>query len=76
MEIALLIVAVIVAVVLLANSPLARSFGKTADDDHHTTAVRAHGQAIQAAARRGWSAVDPKRTPDATDPRRSCDSSA
>ena len=42
MEIALLIVAVIVAIVLFGISPLARSNRKAMDDDHHTTAVRAH----------------------------------
>ena len=42
MEIALLIVAVIVAIVLVANSPWARSHGRAADADPHAVAVRAH----------------------------------
>jgi hypothetical protein len=42
MEIALLIVAVIVAIVLVANSPWARSRGKVAESDPHAVAVRAH----------------------------------
>ena len=42
MEIALLIGAIVVVIVILANSPVARSFGKAADGDPHAVSVRAH----------------------------------